>query len=164
MSDFSVSIESNANRLALHFDQLPDAIKRQLEITITKYTHQLLSRVRAAEPVRTGRLRAATREFVDVRKDFVRGRVRILPTGRAQSIAAAFGALEYGAPGKRRTGPVKVRGYSREGGSVAAYTRRRPHIRARRFLRGPAAAIRPAVRAELEAIVGKTLQAELNKT
>ena len=111
MSDLNVSIESNANRLALHFEQLPDALKRQLEITITKYTHQLLSRVRAAEPVRTGRLRAATREFVDVRKDFVRGRVRILPTGRAQSIAAAFGALEYGAPGKRRSGPVKVRGY-----------------------------------------------------
>jgi len=157
MSDLNVSIESNANRLALHFDQLPDAIKRQLEVTITKYTHMLLSRVRAAEPVRTGRLRAATREFVDVRQDFVRGRVRILPTGKAQDVAAAFGALEYGAPGKRRSGPVKVRGYRREGGTVAAYTRGRPHIRARRFLRGPAAAIKPALRAELEAIINKKL-------
>jgi len=158
MSDLNVSIESNANQLALHFEQLPDAIKRQLEITITKYTHMLLSRVRAAEPVRTGRLRAATREFVDVRQDFIRGRVRILPTGKAQDVAAAFGALEYGAPGKRRAGkPVKVRGYSRAGTRIAAHTRHQPHIRARRFLRGPAAAIKPALRAELEAIIQKKL-------
>jgi hypothetical protein len=98
-----------------------------------------------------------------VRQDFVRGRVRIIPTGKAQQIAAAFGALEYGAPGKRRGGPVRVRGYRRSSGAVAAYQRRRPHITARRFLRGPAAAMRSRALAELEAIVGKALQDELNK-
>ncbi|HWP16218.1 MAG TPA: hypothetical protein VNM46_11380 [Xanthobacteraceae bacterium] len=163
MSDLNISVESNINRLVLHLDQMPDELKRRLEVKISELTMQLLSRVKAAEPVRTGRLRAATRSFVDVRQDFVRGRVRVLSTGKAQSVGAAFGALEYGAPGKRRSGPVRVRGYSRSSGAVAAYQRRRPHITARRFLRGPAAAMRSRALAELEAIVGKALQDELNK-
>jgi hypothetical protein len=119
---------------------------------------QLLSRVKGAEPVQTGRLRAATRSFVDSRQDFIRGRVRILATGKASRLGAAFGALEYGGPGTRRSGPVPVRGYRRNTGSVAAYQRRRPHITARRFLRGPGAAMRPRAIAELEAIVGETLR------
>jgi hypothetical protein len=164
VSDFNITVESNLNKLVLHLDQLPDALKQKLEIKITQLTMQLLSRVKAAEPVRTGRLRTATRSFVDVRQDFVRGRVRVLPAGKAQQIGAAFGALEYGAPGKRRSGPVRVRTYSRSSGPVAAYQRRRPHITARRFLRGPAAAMRSRARAELEAIVGKTVQDELNKS
>jgi len=163
VSDLNISVESNINRLVLHLDQMPDELKRRLEVKISELTMQLLSRVKAAEPVRTGRLRAATRSFVDVRQDFMRGRVRILSTGKAQSVGAAFGALEYGAPGKRRSGPVRVRGYSRSSGAVAAYQRRRPHITARRFLRGPAAAMRSRALAELEAIVGKALQDELNK-
>ena len=163
MSDLNISVESNINRLVLHLDQMPDELKRRLEVKISELTMQLLSRGKAAEPVRTGRLRAATRSFVDVRQDFVRGRVRVLSTGKAQSVGAAFGALEYGAPGKRRSGPVRVRGYSRSSGAVAAYQRRRPHITARRFLRGPAAAMRSRALAELEAIVGKALQDELNK-
>ena len=158
MSGLNVSVDSDATKLILHFEKLPAAIKRQLEIKIGQLTHQLHAQVRAAEPVRTGRLRAATRAFVDVRQDFVRGRVRILPTGRAQRVAAAFGALEYGGPGHRRRGPVKVRAYTRDGVSVGRYERRRPHIAARRFLRGPAAAMRPRAMAELEAIVGKTIR------
>jgi hypothetical protein len=154
----SVSIDSNVNSLILHLDKMPAELKRQLEVKITQLTMQLLSRVKGAEPIQTGRLRAATRSFVDVRADFVRGRVRILPTGKASRLGAAFGALEYGGPGKRRSGPVPVRGYRRNTGSVAAYQRRRPHITARRFLRGPGAAMRPRARAELEAIVGETLR------
>lgn len=154
-----MSIDSNATRLALHFEKLPFAIKQKLEVAISKLTIQLLHEVRAAEPVRTGRLRAATRSFVDVRQDFVRGRVRILPTGKAQAVAAAFGALEYGGPGARRAGKkVEVKGYTSGSRRVGPYKRRQPHIRARRFLRGPAAAMRPRAMAELEAIVGKTIR------
>lgn len=153
MSDFNVSVQSNANRLILHFDGLPDEIKRQLEVKITELTTQLRGRVKAAEPFRTGRLRAATRSFVDVRQDLVRGRVRILPTGGASRLGAAFGALEYGSTGRR----FPVRGYRRQGGSVRGY-RRRGGLRELRFLRGPAAAMRPRAKAELEAIVGKALQ------
>jgi hypothetical protein len=158
VSGLNVSIDSNVNSLILHLDKLPDELKHRLEVKITQLTMQLLSQVKAAEPVQTGRLRAATRRFVDVRQGFVRGRVRILPTGKASRLGAAFGALEYGAPGKRRSGPVPVRGYRRNTGPVAAYRRQRPHIRARRFLRGPGAAMRPRARAELEAIVGETLR------
>jgi hypothetical protein len=157
VSDFNITIDSNLNKLVLHFDRMPDAIKQKLEVTITRLTMQLLSRVKAAEPVRTGRLRAATRSFVDVRQDFVRGRVRILPTGKAQRLGAAFGALEYGAPGHLRSGPVPVHGYRRSSGAVAAYQRRRPHIRARRFLRGPLAAMRPRIMAELSEAIGQAI-------
>jgi hypothetical protein len=158
VSGLNVTVDSNVNKLILHFEEMPDKIKRELEVKITQLTQQLLTQVKAAEPVRTGRLRAATRRFVDVRQDFVRGRVRILPTGKASRLGAAFGALEYGGPGKRRQGPVAVSGYRRSTGSVTAYKRRRPHIRARRFLRGPAAAMRPRALLELEAIVGKTIR------
>ena len=144
MSDLGLTVDSsNINSLMLHLDKLPAELKAKLKQAITRSTHQLLARVKAAEPVRTGRLRQATRSCVDERPNFVRGRVRILATGRQQSIAAAFGALEYGGPGKRRSGPVRVRAYSRAGVSVGSYRRRRPRIRARRFLRGPAAAMRP---------------------
>ena len=73
-------------------------------------------------------------------------------------MAAAFGALEYGAPGKRRSGPVKVRQSRRGGVVVSSYERRRPTIRARRFLRGPAAAMRPEIVAALQAAIGRTIK------
>ena len=160
MSGLNVTVDSNINKLILHLDQMPDKIKRELEVKITQLTQQLLGQVKAAEPVQTGRLRAATRRFVDVRQDFVRGRVRMVATGKAQRVAAAFGALEYGAPGKRRAGKkVSVKYYLRQSsGPVPAYKRHQPHIRARRFLRGPAAVMRPRALLELEAIVGKTIR------
>lgn len=154
----SVTIDSNANQLALHFDELPAQLQRKLKIAIGKATHALLARVKAAEPVQTGRLRAATHAFVDERPGFVRGRVRILATGKANPLAARFGALEYGGPGQRRRGePVKVRAYRRGGQPVGSYERRQPRIKARRFLRGPFVAMRPAIKAELEAAIGQAI-------
>jgi len=154
----AITIDSNLNRLVLHFDELPAALQRKLKIAIGRSTHALLARVKAAEPVQTGRMRAATHAFVDEREDFVRGRVRILATGKANPLAARFGALEYGGPGKRRAGKrVTVRAYSRGGQPVGSYERRQPRIRARRFLRGPFAAMRLAIKAELEAAIGQAI-------
>lgn len=158
MSDFGLTIDSNTSRLVLHFDQMPAALQRKLKIVITQLTRELLARVKAAEPVRTGRLRSATHSYVDERKNFVRGRVRIRPTGKAQAVAAAFGALEYGAPGKRRHGKVPVRAYSRSGVAIRSHERRRPRIAARRFLRGPATAMRTRVKAELAAAIGQAVK------
>jgi hypothetical protein len=158
MSDFNLTIDSNINKFVLHFDELPAALKQKLKVAISRVTHQLLARVKAAEPVRTGRLRAATHAYVDERPNFVRGRVRISRTGRASSLGAAFGALEYGGPGHRRSGPVRVQAYRRGGVGVGTYERRRPRIQARRFLRGPAAAMRPQIRAELEAALGQAIK------
>jgi hypothetical protein len=159
MSDLGLTIDSSSiTRLSLHFDQLPDNLKAKLKTAITQVTHELLARVKAAEPVRTGRMRSRTHAYVDERPNFVRGRVRIIATGHAQSLAAAFGALEYGGPGARRAGKkVPVRAYSRGSGRVGAYERRQPHIQARRFLRGPAAAMRPAIKARLEAAIGQAI-------
>jgi hypothetical protein len=153
-----VTVNSSLNKLALHFDELPAKLQQNLKAAITNVTHELLGRVEAAEPVRTGRLRRATHAYVDEREDWVRGRVRIIPTGHAQSVGAAFGALEYGAPGKTRSGPVSVKPYRRGGVSVGSYDRRRPTIRARRFLRGPAEAMRPQIMAELQAAIGQTIK------
>lgn len=154
MSDLNLTLDSSSiTKMVVGLDQITPALQQKLKVAISRVTRELLARVKAAEPVQTGRLRAATVSYVDERPNFVRGRVRIRRTGAASRYGAAFGALEYGGPGKRRSGPVSVRSSNR----VTAYQRRRPRITARRFLRGPAAAMRPAIKAELEAAIGQTI-------
>jgi hypothetical protein len=146
------TVEVDDRRLLLHFEQLPKLVQKNLQTTVTKLTQELLGRVREAEPVRTGVLRSATRSFVDVTESMVRGRVRILATGRASRTAAAFGALEYGA----HRG-FAVRAYRRQGIAVAAYERR-ANITAQRFLRGSAEAMRGYIITELEAAVATSVE------
>lgn len=144
------SIESNSNRLTVQLDALPDLIRRRLKAKITTLTHELLSMVEAREPVRTGRLREATHAYVDDNpaRNLVRGRVRILRTGRASRLGAAFGALEYGSTGRR----FPVRAHARHGHPVRTYDRT-GGIRARRFLLGSAAIMLPRARIELEQVI-----------
>jgi hypothetical protein len=154
-------IDVNDKRLKIALNELPKELERRLEVEVRKLTSQLLRLVEAREPVKTGRLRRQTHAYVDVsqipNKRYVRGRVRILPVQSGiNRTVAAFGALEYGAPGKsgRRKGRVDVSAYRRRGGeSVAAYNRRRPTIHARRFLRGAAAVMLPKART----VIGLTL-------
>jgi hypothetical protein len=151
------TIEMTETKLGVHLEAFLPEVQKQLQITIGRLTQRLLAQVQALEPQRTGRLRASTHSYLDVRPRFVRGRVRIIATGHAQSIAAAFGALEYGGPGQRRSGPVSVRASRRGRTSVTAYERRRPHIRARRFLRGPAGAMMSNARAEIEQAINQAI-------
>lgn len=149
-------------RLVLHLDELPHIIEGALEDAIRELTEELLDMVQAREPVRTGRLRSQTYAFVDNNpvKRFIRGRVRILPVQEGVNrTAAAFGALEYGAPGTsgRRTGKVKIAAYRRGGRNVRAYERNRPRIEARRFLRDAAAIMLPRARTEIERAVQNAL-------
>lgn len=160
--NWKIDVDDTKLRLAL--DDLPDHLKAALRVTITKQTNQLLRAVQAREPLRTGRLRQQTHAYIDERQNWLRGRVRILPVRQGiNRTAAAFGALEYGGPGTsgRRTGKVRVRWYSRNGIGVGTYERRRPTIRARRFLRGSAAALLPLFRAELEQTVNQTMRGAL---
>jgi hypothetical protein len=150
---FNVEVDDRA--LTLQFERLPMTLKTNLRATITKLTNELLAQVRAAEPVRTGYLRSQTRADVAEGPDFVRGRVRIAATGSARRVGAAFGALEYGAPGRR--GRFEVRAYTRRSGIVGAY-HRTARLRALRFLRGPAEAMRPRALAELEAAVAASIE------
>jgi hypothetical protein len=146
------TVQVSDQRLLLHFEQLPKLMQKNLTTTVTKLTNELLGRVRGAEPVRTGLLRSSTRSFVDVTEDMVRGRVRILATGRASRTAAAFGALEYGA---HRAFVVSA--YRRQGIAVQAYERR-ANIAAQRFLRGSAEAMRARIITELEGTVAKSVE------
>jgi type IV pilus biogenesis protein CpaD/CtpE len=145
---FTVTVDDRA--LRLHFDQMPTRLRTNLHEAITKLTDQLLAQVRAAEPSRTGQLRSLTRAFVDEGDNFVRGRVRVLaPPGSRHNIAAA--ALEYGV---HRS--VRVRAYQRQSFLVRAYERQ-ADIAARRFLRGPAAEMRPKMLEALQTAVDKSV-------
>jgi hypothetical protein len=147
------TITASDNTVRLHLEQLPERLRQELRPVISNITRSLLAQVLAREPVRTGYMRSRTHAFVDERPNFIRGRVRIIPTGRAQRTAAAFGALEYGA---RRT---NVSAHMRRGHHISAYAFRRPNvIAAMRFLRGPAAAMRPHILAELKAAVARAVQ------
>jgi hypothetical protein len=161
---FTAKVKGTGVNLA--FDKLPEALRNRLAVTIRTLTDELLAEVKAGEPRRTGRLQAMTRSFVDVKEGWVRGRVRVLRSEGANAAAAA-GALEYGAPGRR--GGFRVRSYRRRltqvfGHPVSSqsilihsYTRK-AHIRAMRFLRNPAATMLPRARLALEQAVAEAIK------
>lgn len=142
-------LDLNKTRLRVRLDQLPDKIRAELYTTIQRLTNELLQKVEAREPMRTGRLRGLTQAYVDDNriKQFLRGRVRVLRT-RRHNTAAAAGALEYGSTGKK----FAVRGHMSRGRSVRSYLRQ-GGITEMRFLRGPAAAMLPKARAELRHVL-----------
>ena len=161
MAFFDVKID--ATRLNFTLDKLPEALRTRLATTIKELADELLAEVKAGEQRRTGRLQAETQDFVDVQESWVRGRVRVLRSALGASEAAAAGALEYGAPGRR--GAFRVKAYRRkltqvfgrpatsnQSVLVSSYTRK-AHIHAVRFLRDPAARMLPRARAALEAAI-----------
>jgi len=155
------SITADDAKIRVRFEQLPRDVRIALRQKITELTNQLLRQVKAREPRRTGRLQARTRSYVDERKDYVRGRVRVI-RGKAHNTAAAAGALEYGAHRSftvrsHRQRRTAVFGNSMQPQSVmvAAY-QRRANITAQRFLRTPAAAMLPHARREIEEIIRST--------
>jgi len=149
--DYRIDVTDNS-RVFVRFEQLPKAVQEKLKVKITQLTSELLGRVKAAEPRDTGRLQSLTHSYVDEKQGWVRGRVRVSRT-KDKNTAAAAGALEYGA--HRR---FQVRAHSRRGRGrarrmqVSAYERT-AHIAAMNFLRGPARALLPRARAELEAVI-----------
>lgn len=155
--EFKIDVIDNG-RVKLRLDEFPKKVQQRLKQTIGTLVRELLTRVEAAEPMRTGALRRATQAFVDEGISrggpWVRGRVRVT---RESGLGARFGALEYGAPGTRRRGAVPVRGYSRAGVRVSSYSRRRPNIKEMRFLRGPARSQRARAVAALEAALNDAI-------
>jgi hypothetical protein len=146
------TVETDSRRLLLQFNTLTTSLRTNLRETVTTLTNQLLSQVHSLEPARTGVLRSSTQSFVNVSEDHVLGGVRIRPTGSAHRTAAAFGALEYGA---HRFFVVSA--YRRGRTMVSAYERH-ANIQARRFLRGPAEAMREQATKALEAAVTKSVE------
>jgi transposase len=160
----SYSIDVDDRQVVLRLEGLEKRLRSQLHASITKLTGQLLSRVRAGEPTRTGRLRQETQAFVDDKTNFVRGRVRVLAARGMKGHNVAAAALEYGA---HRA--VRVRQHTthvehvfdrighRQVAIVDAYTRR-ANITAQRFLRGPLAGMRPSIRAEFERVIQEAIK------
>ena len=147
-------MDLNDTRLRLRLESMPKQLQKRLQQTIGRLTRELLHKVEAREPVRTGRLRSLTEAYVDTNdiKMFVRGRVRVLRS-REHNTAAAAGALEYGSTGKK----FAVQGYTRRGARVRGYSRV-GGIKEMRFLRGPAAAMLPKARAELRRVLQEELK------
>jgi hypothetical protein len=163
MIGFQIDVDDRAVKLRL--EDLPSRLRSRLHPVIARLTEELLGRVRAAEPDRTGKLRAATQAFVDDKENFVRGRVRVLAVpGRGGSHNIAAAALEYGAHGlvevkqhQTHIDTVFGRVMGRQLAIVDAYNRRE-NITAERFLRGPAAALRPTALAALQQVVDEAVK------
>ncbi len=153
--DLGVEIQGDL-QIALRFEEFPHRFAVAWERRITALTAQMLARVLGAEPSRTGKLRAETRSFVDVKDDRIRGAVAVV-TGGDQSEHGKAGALEYGAHGSvgvaahsqnlshiydRMIQPMQV--------FVDAYSRH-VNITERRFERGTLDSMRSQVIEELRA-------------
>jgi hypothetical protein len=149
----NAQMDFNDVRLRVRLDRIEPQLRGRLYETIGRLTRELLVKVEAAEPVRTGRLRRLTEAYVDDNriKLFVRGRVRVLRT-RAHNTAAAAGALEYGSTGKR----FGVKGYRRNSYPVKSYTRV-GGITEIRFLRGPATVMLPKARQEIARVLHEVI-------
>jgi hypothetical protein len=157
------NIVADDRRLTLHLNELPRALQKTIARHLTSLTQTTLTEVIAREPQRTGYLRAQTRAYVDERKDWVRGRIRIQPTGRAQQVGAYFGALEYGVHSTfpvraHRTRMTHVFGHAipLTGVMVRAH-RRTVHIAARRFLRDPGSVMIARARVEIQAAIDEAI-------
>ena len=148
-------MDLNDTRLRARLESMPKQLQKRLQQTIGRLTRELLHKVEAREPVRTGRLRSLTHAYIDDNraKNYVRGRVRVLRRRGAHNVAAAAGALEYGSTGKK----FAVQGYTRRGARVRGYSRV-GGIKEMRFLRGPAAAMLPKARAELRRVLQEELK------
>ena len=151
------SFEINDQREIARFDKMPDALKRALVARLTPVQQQMLARVIAVAPRRTGKLISEIKGFVDVGPDWVRARVRVVIDKSAGSgprgnfDAGKAGSLEYGA----RT-VAHVRAFRRKRGETVNTYQRRVNIAARRFLRGPFAATSAQATAAITAAIGDT--------
>jgi hypothetical protein len=138
--DIGVTVTGD-RRASLKFEAFPQQAHKSLLERITGLTERLAARVRAAEPVRSGKLRAATQTRIIDRPEFIVGRVEVT----ADFAKAA--ALEYGAHATTRVKEhaarldhVYARLISPMTVIVAAHSRK-PAIAEHRFLRGPLADI-----------------------
>lgn len=161
---------TGAREMGLRFERFPETLRADLVPVIGELTAETLAMVEALLPNRTGRLRGEMSMAVHDLPDAVTGVVG-LPPGLGSgpdSVYAAAGALEYGAHGDytvkahamrldhlwaRATGlPMTV--------DVPEHSRRLD-LEARRFMRGPALAMRGRVFARLEDVVDRTVAEDM---
>jgi hypothetical protein len=152
---------TGARQVGLRFDAFPDALYDDLKGEIDALSVELLARVQASTPVKTGALRASERMRLFADKNRITGYVDIAAGKGSQAFAKA-GALEYGAHRATKVSAHSMKldhawGYKLAAPMdvlVAAYTRT-PDIEEFAFERGPLAEMQPEVIARLEAVVAK---------
>lgn len=148
-------------RIEARFDRFPERARANLRQRIAAIIGVLETRVEAAEPSRTGKLRSETAGFVDEQPDFIRGRVRIVTRRGGAAEGGKAAALEYGAHGTasvkghaRTLDHVFARAIEPQRVFVEAYTRH-PDIAAHLFLRGPLAEMRGDIMDQLRDALGE---------
>jgi hypothetical protein len=137
-------------QVVLKFEEFPQQAHDAFLERITRITNILESRVEAAEPQRTGKLRESTGKVIYDGKDAVVGRVKI---GKDFAKAAA---LEYGAHQTTnvaqhvsRLNHVYARMISPMAVIVAAHSRK-PNIKDVRYLRNPLASMQSDIMEQLQ--------------
>jgi hypothetical protein len=149
-----IALRLDGERLIqLRFQRLEAEVHDRFARLVRELTDELYQRVTAAEPVRTGRLRARTRERFRDTPNRITGSVTAA-TRRADAAKAA--ALEYGAHGS-----AAVSAYERLSGDIVSAYRRHVNIVAHRFLRDPLAQMQGEIDARFAALTGE-LVAEAN--
>lgn len=155
-------------RVGLLFETFPDALYEDLRREINGITIELLARVEAATPDRTGKLRSQERMRLFADANRITGYVDV-DAPKGSGAFAKAGALEYGAhrATKVRSHTMKLDHHwdlalaSPETVMVDAYTRT-PNIQEYAFERGSLAAMQPEIAARLNAVVEKAT-AEANR-
>jgi hypothetical protein len=158
---FTLDIEGD-RRVDVRLEQFPERARAGLARRIDALAGELLARVLAAEPKRTGKLASETgKSGVRCGRDFVSESVRVAAKDGAEARKA--GALEYGASKPaavpshtmrlthvfaRQIAPLDV--------VVAAY-KRPMNMAARHYLRGPLDSMRGEIRDALHEAIEEAL-------
>jgi hypothetical protein len=156
MMAMTVTVKPEDERkLFVHLDEIPTKLMTKLRPVLVQLTNELLRRIRAREPVHTGRLRLETQAFVDEKPGSIIGKVRVVaPRGTTSGSHEAAAALEYGA---HRSFRVRAHTMRRDGSLVMIREfQRRADITAKRFMRDPAAEMRPRALAEIKQAIEET--------
>lgn len=140
--------------LSLRFETFPAKVREKLKGRIRDVTERLAARIRAATPVKTGKLRSEeTVEIYSDSPDRIAGYVSVFaPSGSSNEYAKAA-TLEYGTDKPRRhkdRSSIMSRLAGRPRRRILVAVSKPVHIEAFMYLRGPLAEMSPEIRAELD--------------
>jgi hypothetical protein len=160
MLDLTIDMPDE-RRLIARLEAFPDELQQRLAGPIERLTQMMLARAQAAEPSRTGLLRADTQSSIRRGRNFIRGQVHVAGDGgAAHNIRAA--ALEYGAHGAARVaahemllGHLWSEEMSPREVLVEEYTRQ-VNVSAIHFLHDAVAGMQDQLRAEVEEAIRET--------
>lgn len=152
----TMSVDVQANTVVNRFRDLPPGLQKVLLARLKPVEQNMLARVQAAVPKRSGKLLSEIKGFLDSGPDWVRARVRVVidknagASRRGNYDAGKAAALEYGAHNI-----VQVRAFRRRRGEDVRSYQRRVNIAVRSFLRGPFQATKPEAEAAIRAAIAE---------